>query len=451
MSIMNKEGNKSKERGQKKSMYALILGLALPNIISNISVPLLSMADTAIAGRLGTVTALGAVGIASMVVSFTFWLWGFLRMATTGFTAQAFGRGDKRAICRQFCVGTSIALLGGLLLLVLRPWLYGLADLLSQGAETLTPEAISYLKIAYIGAPAALLLYVYNGWFVGLQNTVVPMFTTIISNVLNIALSIFFVWKMEMGVEGIALGTVVAQYLTVAMLLAVVLLRYRHYFEAFHWRDFFSLGEVFTYIRVGKFLLIRTLMMGSVSLYFVRAGSSFGEITVSANTLLMQLFTACSYFMDGFAFAGEALTGRFIGEEAWVRLKEMIRKLFIIGAVISPLMALIYWLWADKLLWLLSDKVEVLAHALDHSLWIVLIPIVSFASFLWDGIFVGATESKAMSLAVLSGCVSFFVVYFSLRSVMGEDALWLAFLSYLGMRSLLSYVWGNQMIKRLVS
>ncbi len=432
-------------------MYALILGLALPNIISNISVPLLSMADTAIAGRLGTITALGAVGVASIVVSFTFWLWGFLRMATTGFTAQAFGRGDKRAICRQFCVGTSIALLGGLLLLLLRPYLYGLAGLLSQGAETLTPEAISYLKIAYLGAPAALLLYVYNGWFVGLQNTLVPMFTTIISNVLNIALSIVFAWKMDMGVKGIALGTVVAQYLTVLMLLIVVVLRYRHYFENFHIRDFFSVSEVFTYIQVGKYLLIRTMMMGAVSLYFVRAGSSFGEITVSANTLLMQLFTACSYFMDGFAFAGEALTGRFIGEQSWTKLKEMLRKLFIIGFVLSPLLSLVYWLWADKLLWLLSDKVEVLQHALEHSLWIILIPIVSFASFLWDGIFVGATKSKPMSLAVLSGCLSFFVIYFSLRSLLGEDALWLAFLSYLGVRSLLSYFWGKQMLTALIS
>ncbi len=436
---------------KQKSMYALILGLALPNIISNISVPLLSMADTAIAGRLGTITALGAVGVASIVVSFTFWLWGFLRMATTGFTAQAFGRGDKRAICRQFCVGTSIALLGGLLLLLLRPYLYGLAGLLSQGAESLTPEAITYLKIAYIGAPAALLLYVYNGWFVGLQNTLVPMFTTIISNVLNIALSVFFVWKMDMGVAGIALGTVVAQYLTVLMLLIVVLRRYRHYFEAFHIRDFFSLGEVFTYIKVGKYLLIRTMMMGAVSLYFVRAGSSFGELTVSSNTLLMQLFTACSYFMDGFAFAGEALTGRFIGERAWQKLQEMLKKLFIIGFVLSPLLSLIYWLWADELFWLLSDKVEVLQHALEHSLWIILIPIVSFASFLWDGIFVGATTSKPMSLAVLSGCIAFFVIYFSLRGLMGEDALWLAFLSYLGVRSLLSYFWGKRIIARIIA
>ncbi len=437
-------------KGQTKSMYALILGLALPNIISNISVPLLSMADTAIAGRLGTVTALGAVGIASIVVSFTFWLWGFLRMATTGFTAQAFGRGDKRAICRQFCVGTSIALLGGFSLLLLRPWLYGLADLLSQGAETLTPEAIDYLKIAYIGAPAALLLYVYNGWFVGLQNTVVPMFTTIISNVLNIALSILFAWKMDMGVKGIALGTVVAQYLTVLMLLLVVLFRYRTYFEDFHIRDFFSIGEVFTYIQVGKYLLIRTMMMGAVSLYFVRAGSSFGAITVSANTLLMQLFTACSYFMDGFAFAGEALTGRFIGERAWSKLQEMLKKLFLIGFILSPLISFVYWLWADEILWLLSDKFEVLSHALEHSIWIILIPIVSFASFLWDGVFVGATKSKPMSLAVLSGCLSFFVIYFSLRGLIGEDALWLAFLSYLGVRSLLSYFWGKRMIQALV-
>ncbi len=432
---------------QEKGMYALIVGLALPNIISNISVPLLSMVDTALAGRLDTVAALGAVGVASIIVSFTFWLWGFLRMATTGFTAQAYGRGDKRAICRQFCLGSSVALFGGVLLYLLRPKFYGLAEVLSNGSESLSPQAIDYLKVAYLGAPAALLLYVYNGWLVGLQNTIVPMFTTIASNILNIAFSIFFVWQMDMGLEGIALGTVVAQYLTVGMLLVVIFTRYRHYLLGISWRDFFSFGELVAYVRVGKFLLIRTLLMGAVSLYFIRAGSGFGELVVAANTVLMQFFSICSYFMDGFAFAGEALTGRFIGAEQWRRLREMIRKIFHIGLILSPVIAVVYFFYADKILWLLSDKETVIEEALKYSLYLALIPFVSFASFLWDGIFVGATKSKPMSYAVLSGCLSFFVVFFTLKGWLGVNALWLAFLSYLGVRSLVSYYFGAVMLR----
>lgn len=179
----------------QRSMDRLILWLAIPNIISNISVPLLSLADTAIAGRLATIEAIGAVAMASMIVNFSYWLWGFLRMATTGFTAQAYGRGDDRAICRQMSVGVLLALLGGGLIIALRPWLYDAFDLLNDGADSLRPDAIAYLRVAYWGAPAALLLYVLNGWFVGIQNTIVPMCTTVVSNVLNILLSVYFVWS----------------------------------------------------------------------------------------------------------------------------------------------------------------------------------------------------------------------------------------------------------------
>ena len=186
-------------------MNKTILKLAIPNIISNISVPLLSLADTAIAGRMTNATSLGAVAMASTLVSFTFWLWGFLRMATTGFTAQAYGAGDSHSQGKQLSVGALIAILGGLLL-------SHFLGFLGDGAPTLLPEAKAYLRVAYWGAPAALLLYVCNAWFIGMQNTIVPMAVTIISNILNITFSFGFVYFGNMGVEGIALGTVVAQY-----------------------------------------------------------------------------------------------------------------------------------------------------------------------------------------------------------------------------------------------
>lgn len=427
----------------------LILALAIPNIISNISVPLLSLADTAIAGRMPRLEAIGAVALATMVANFSFWLWGFLRMATTGFTAQAYGRGDGQAICRQLCVGLAIAIFGSLVVIALRPLLYEFATVLSHGSESLSPDAIAYLRVAFLGAPAALMLYVLNGWFVGVQNTVIPMITTIVSNVLNIALSFALVGYWEMGVEGIAWGTVVAQYFSVLLLLVVALVRYRHYFE--HWRmaDFFALGELFSYLHIAKYLLIRTSMLGAISLYFIRAGSSYGAVALGANTLLMQFFTIFAYFMDGFAYAGEALTGRYIGAKAWGRLRRMLRTLFRIGAIMAPLMSLVFFFFSDELLYLLSDKADVLAFAHEHRHWAAIIPIVSFGAFLWDGVFVGATTSKPMSQAVGIAFVSFFALYFALRAEWGIDALWLSFVLYLFVRSALSTYWGVRLIRTL--
>lgn len=427
-------------------MRKKILGLALPNIISNISVPLLSIADTAIAGRMTSADSLAAVAIASTLVNFTFWLWGFLRMATTGFTAQAFGRNDKSAQRRQFAVGTSIALLGGILIILLTPLLCLALTLLNEGSPNLLPEAERYLRIAYLGAPAVLLLYVYNAWFIGMQNTVVPMITTIVSNTLNIICSVAFVYIGGMGVEGIALGTVVAQYVAVLILLGVALYRHREIFDSWQWSDCLGATEVFSYIHIAKYLLLRTLMLGSISLFFVKAGSDYGATTLGANTLLMQLFLTFSYFMDGFAYAGEALTGRYIGAQEGKNLRLMLRKLFEIGGLVAPLISVVYWLFGADLLALLSDKQEVVQHALKHQLWAVAIPLASFMAFLWDGVFVGMTKSKPMMQAVCLSWIAFYLCYFSTEGLLGESSLWLSFVLYLAIRSLFSLYCGLHLL-----
>lgn len=431
-------------------MTKRILGLAIPNIISNISVPLLSIADTAIAGRLSTSSSLGAVAMASAVVSFTFWLWGFLRMATTGFTAQAYGRGDGEAQGRQFSVGTFIALGGGVLLIFLTPLLTQCIGFLGEGSPSLLPEAEAYLRVAMWGAPAALLLYVYNAWFIGMQNTVIPMCTTIISNVLNIFSSFAFVYWGDMGVEGIAWGTVLAQYVAVAILFVLAVLRHREVFGHWHWRYLLSAREVFSYIHIAKYLILRTLMLGSINLFFVKMGSNYGETTIGANTLLMQLFLTFSYFMDGFAYAGEALTGRYYGAGDGESLRLMLRRLFTIGAILAPLVSAIYFVGAEGILGLLSDKDSIVTHALEHKLWAVLIPLVSFMAFLWDGVFVGMTNSKPMMQAVSLAWLSFYLSYYLGRSMLGEDALWLAFVLYLLVRSLFSLYCGTKLIGSVV-
>lgn len=430
-------------------MNKTILRLAIPNIVSNISVPLLSLADTAIAGRMASSTSLGSVAMASTLVSFTFWLWGFLRMATTGLTAQAYGSGDKHRQGRQFSVGTLMALCGGFLIILLSPVLSGFLGFLGDGSPHLIPGAEAYLRVAYWGAPAALLLYVYNAWFIGMQNTLVPMIVTIVSNVLNITFSFGFVHFGGMGVEGIALGTVVAQYSSVLILFVLAVTRYRGAFSGWTRSDLFSGKAILSYIHIAKYLILRTLMLGSINLFFIKAGSSYGEQTVSANTLLMQLFLCFSYFMDGFAYAGEALTGRFYGAKDPQNLRAMLRALFRIGFILAPLISIIYYFGGGDFLRLLSDKTEIVAHALESKSWVVLIPIVSFMAFLWDGVFVGLTKSKPMMQAVSIAWAVFFISYFVCRQWLGEQALWLSFVSYLGSRSLVALYCGLRLIRTI--
>lgn len=427
-----------KETG--RVMDRRIMRLAIPNIISNITVPLLSIVDVALAGRMDTAGSIGAVAVAGGVVNFVFWLFAFLRMGTTGFTAQAYGRSDVRAINLYLGRGVAMGLVAGFLLLFAAPLLEHFGLFLAAGQELVGAEARVYIRMALWGAPAALLVYVFNGWYVGMQDTRVPMFVAIVSNMVNIGLSIYFVRFGGLGVEGLALGTILAQYVGVCLLAVTALFRYRRILHFFRPSAFFDTSGYGAYLRTGRDLFLRTAMLGSVTLFFTSASSSMGEITVAANALLMQLFTLFSYFMDGFAYAGEALTGRYIGASQPKELRLMIGRLFRLGAIVSLVVTVLYLIFPSAMLSLLSDKREVVDHALEFAVWAGIVPIVSFAAFLWDGFFVGATASRPMRRAMSVAFVMFFVSFFSFRGLLGETALWLAFILYLLSRSLIQTI-----------
>ena len=413
-----------------------IWGLALPNILSNVTVPLLMLADTAMAGRMATADSIAAVAIGAAITQFVIGIWSLLRMGTTGFTAQAWGACDVRALLRQLTSGSIIALAVGLLLILLRPlYVAPAAELLQAGADMHLPEAQTYLHYSFLGAPAALLLYVYNGWLIGVQRMKLVMSVSIACNLLNILFSYLLAFPAGMGVGGLALGTVLAQY-TAVLLLALGGLRYegrilRHLSREYLWHP----ETLVRYFHVGKYLLIRTLLLQAVMLSFIRYGGAIGVTRLAANSLLMQLFTLFSYFMDGLAYAAEALVGEAVGARDKRRLGEVIPAVVRLGAGVALCFALLYALIPEPLLALLTDKADVLARAAEEHLWIAVVPLASFLAFLGDGIMVGATRSIDMSRAVLVGLVGYVLLYATTTSWLGADALWLAFVSYLALRS----------------
>ena len=423
--------------------------LALPNILSNVTVPLLMLADTAMAGRMERAESIAAVAIGAAITQFVIGVWSLLRMGTTGFTAQAWGTCDGRALVRQLASGSIIALVIGLLLVFLRPLYIAPAAALLQGSASLQlPEAETYLHYSFLGAPAALLLYVLNGWLIGVQRMKLVMSVSILCNLLNIFFSFLLAFPADLGVGGLALGTALAQYCAVGLLLLGAVRSQGRLFRHFRRDLLWHPPTLLRYFHVGKYLLIRTLLLQAVTLSFIRYRVLIGVTTLAANSLLMQLFTLFSYFMDGLAYAAEALVGEAIGARAYRRLGDTVSLVLRTGAVTALTVSLLYLAIPHPFLTLLTDKEEVLRRALDYSYWMGAVPLVSFGAFLWDGILVGATDSRTMGLAMIFAALTFFLVAQLTLVPFGVHGLWLAFLSYLLVRSLLEHHWGTRRLRR---
>ena len=423
--------------------------LALPNILSNVTVPLLMLADTAMAGRMERAESIAAVAIGAAITQFVIGVWSLLRMGTTGFTAQAWGACDARALLRQLASGSIIALVIGLLLVFLRPLYIAPAAALLQGSASLQlPEAETYLHYSFLGAPAALLLYVLNGWLIGVQRMKLVMSVSILCNLLNIFFSFLLAFPADLGVGGLALGTALAQYCAVGLLLLGAVRSQGRLLRLVRRDLLWHLPTLLRYFHVGKYLLIRTLLLQAVTLSFIRYGGLIGVTTLAANSLLMQLFTLFSYFMDGLAYAAEALVGEAIGARAYRRLGDTVSLVLRTGAVTALTVSLLYLAIPHPFLTLLTDKEEVLRRALDYSYWMGAVPLVSFGAFLWDGILVGATDSRTMGLAMIFAALTFFLVAQLTLVPFGVHGLWLAFLSYLLVRSLLEHHWGTRRLRR---
>ncbi len=417
-------------------MHRQILRLALPNIVTNITVPLLGMVDLAIVGRLGDTKYIGAIAIATMIFSMIYWLFGFLRMGTSGFTAQAYGAGDIKGaadiLLRSLLVGLSAALC----LIVLQQPIIDLAMSIVSGSEELKAIARRYFFVNIWGAPALLSMYSFKGWFIGMQNSNIPMLIAIVINVVNICLSYIFVFILRLDIEGVALGTVIAQYVGLGMAVWFFISRYQYFVKLINVAQSIVWDEMKRFFRVNFDIFLRTICLIAVFSFFPIAGSRFGDDTLAINTLLMQFFTLFSYIMDGFAYAGEALTGRFIGAADRVSLRRSIRVNFMLGIGLTLIFTLIYSFGGEYLLRILTDKQRIIDLSAQYYLWVLLVPIAGFSAFLWDGIFIGATASRAMLYAIAVATALFFVIYISFVSILGNNALWLALIVFLAARGL---------------
>jgi len=416
-----------------------ILRLAIPNIISNISVPLLSTVDTALMGRLSEVH-IGAVGVGSMIFNFIYWNFGFLRMGTTGLTAQAFGRGKDAEIStslgRALLIGWGIAALILLLQWPLQELSIGLMNVEAQQAELVD----RYFSIRIWAAPASLGLYAFLGWFFGMQNAIYPLILTVLINLVNISFSYLFVQVYGMDVEGVAWGTVLAQYFGLVLAAMLFLYRYRYLLSSLRWKALLELQALQRFLQVNLDIFIRTFCLTFAFGFFYSQSASEGELILAGNVILLQYLNWMSFGIDGFAFASESLVGKYAGARDKLRTSRAIRLTFIWGMAMAVGISLLYWIFGDQLLRIFTDQEDVITATVPFLFWMILFPVLATPCYLWDGIFIGLTASKAMRNGMLVAIAAYLVIYYSVGQYLGNNGLWLSLLLFVVARGLIQHL-----------
>lgn len=425
-------------------MNRRILHLAIPSIVSNITVPLLGLVDVTIVGHLGATAYIGAIAVGGLLFNILYWNFGFLRMGTSGLTSQAYGRKDKDAEMRVLVQAVSVGLFSALAMLILQYPIERLAFRLLDTSAEVEQYAVTYFRICIWGAPAVLSQYGFTGWFIGMQNSRYPMYIAIVMNVINIVCSSCFVFLFGMKVEGVALGTVVAQYSGVMMALGLWFYNYKELRGRMTFKGSLRLIAMRRFFAVNRDIFLRTLCLIGVTTFFTSTGARQGDVILAVNTLLMQLFTLFSYIMDGFAYAGEALSGRYVGACNLVQLKRAVRALFGWGVGLSLVFTLLYGIGGENFLGLLTNDKIVIETAGHYFYWVLAIPLAGFAAFLWDGILIGATATRFMLWSMLVASGSFFVIYYCFSGTTNNHMLWLAFLVYLALRGGMQTLWSRR-------
>lgn len=425
-------------------MNRRILHLAIPSIVSNITVPLLGLVDVTIVGHLGAIAYIGAIAVGGLLFNILYWNFGFLRMGTSGLTSQAYGRKDKDAEIRVLVQAVSVGLFSALAMLILQYPIERLAFRLLDTSAEVEQYAVTYFRICIWGAPAVLAQYGFTGWFIGMQNSRYPMYIAIVMNVINIVCSSCFVFLFGMKVEGVAFGTVVAQYSGVMMALGLWYYNYKELRGRITFKGSLQLIAMRRFFAVNRDIFLRTLCLIGVTTFFTSTGARQGDVILAVNTLLMQLFTLFSYIMDGFAYAGEALSGRYVGACNLVQLKRAVKALFGWGVGLSLVFTLLYGIGGENFLRLLTNDTVVIETAGHYFYWVLAIPLAGFAAFLWDGILIGATATRFMLWAMLVASGSFFVIYYCFSGATNNHMLWLAFLVYLALRGVMQTLWSRK-------
>ena len=421
-------------------MNKQILRLAIPSILANITIPLVGLVDTAIVGHISDAHAIGGIAIGTMLFDLLYWNFGFLRVGTSGMTAQAFGRNDREQCARLLAQSLGIAWIGAALIWLVQ-WLFVTAALaVVPCSEEVAMFARKYFFIRVWAAPATLSLMAIKGWFIGMQDTVSPMITDMVVNVVNMAVSYVLAVYTPMGAMGVALGTVIAQLTGLLLSVVILLWKYGHVWKGLSFfrllRDMRGMRQL---ISLNTNLFVRSLCFMIVYVGFTALSSKYGDTDLAVCSILMKLFMLVSYFVDGFAYAGEALVGKYIGEAKSLAsrlspLASLVRLLFIWSLGVGAVFTVAFALWYMPMYSMMTSDVVVLNRLTDFTGWFIAMPIVSTLAFMWDGVFTGATAGKQIRNAMIWAAIGFVLGYVATFHYWGTHALFVGYFLHLAAR-----------------
>lgn len=404
-----------------------VLTIALPIVLSNATVPILGAVDTGVVGQLGEAVPIGAVGIGAIILTGIYWLFGFLRMGTTGLTSQAFGAGRMGEVSAMLTRSLMVGVVGGVGILLLQAPIFWLAFQASPASPEVEAMAREYLWIRVWSAPAAIAIYGVTGWLIGLQRTRAVLLIQLWMNGFNIALDLWFVLGLGWGVEGVAFATFLAEWTG----LALALFMCRGAFRQPAWRDWsriFDRARLRQIAAVNSDILLRSAMLQAIFMSFLFLGADFGDVTLAANQVLIQFLHITAYGLDGFAFAAEALVGQALGARNPKGLRRSALYTSLWGGVIVLLMAAGFALFGGMIIDLMATSPEVRVEARRYLIWMVVSPPVGVAAWMLDGIFIGATRSRDMRNMMAISLMVYVATAAVLVPVLGNHGLWLALL-----------------------
>ena len=402
-----------------------VLHIAVPIVLSNATVPILGAVDTGVVGQMGAAAPIGAVGIGAVILSAVYWIFGFLRMGTTGMVAQAKGAGDVAETGALLTRGLMVGLVGGVVLVALQALIFWGAFRLAPASDEVETLARQYLSIRIWGAPAAIGIYALTGWLIGMERTRGVLMLQLWMNGLNIGLDLWFVLGLGWGVGGVATATLIAEWSGLALGLWLC----RGAFTGHQWRDW---PRVFDPVRLKRMLqvnadiMIRSVLLTGSFMTFLFLAADLGDVTLAANQVLIQFLEITAFALDGFAFAAEALVGTAVGarNRADLRRSAIIASQWGVGGAV--MMGAIYWLFGGAIIDLMTTSDAVRAEARAYLPWLVLAPALGVASWMYDGIFIGATWTRQMRGAMFEAVAIYVVALAIFLPWLGNHGLWLS-------------------------
>ncbi|SDE85933.1 MATE family efflux transporter [Limimaricola pyoseonensis] len=404
-----------------------VLKIALPIVLSNATVPILGAVDTGVVGQMGAAAPIGAVGIGAVIISGIYWLFGFLRMGTTGLAAQALGRDDRAEVAALLTRALMLAFAAGAAIIALQWALFAAAFTVAPASDEVEALARDYLAIRVWSAPAAIAIYGLTGWLIAQERTTGVLVLQFWMNGVNILLDLWFVLGLGWGVQGVAFATFLAEWSGLGLGLWLC----RDAFARPAWRDWprvFDAARLRHMAAVNTDILIRSVLLQSIVISFLFWGAGFGDVPLAANQVLLQFLNVTAFALDGFAFAAEALVGQAMGARAAMRLRRAAVLSSLQGGVVSVALAVGFWVFGPMVIDLMTTAPEVRAAARDYLPWMVATPIFGLIPWMLDGVFIGATRSRDMRNMMVLAAAIYFAAAIPLTAAFGNHGLWAAML-----------------------